>query len=104
MTPPGRPFPHFALPLTLAALALLAQARASAHSWYPIECCSGFDCRPVAQTMVRLTATGWFVVETGETIPFSRARLSPDGRFHRCSPGGRPHARTICLFVPATSS
>jgi hypothetical protein len=69
---------------------------------YPFACCSGQDCRPVAD--VRETAAG-FVVRSGETVAYSdvRIRRSPDGDFHWCSVAGADDGRTICLFVPPRS-
>lgn len=114
-------FPPGDLPRFLLALAILAAGvaiflglglvgllggagRARAHEWYPYSCCSDKDCRPVHESEVRLTAAGWFVIRTGETIPFAKARVSPDGRFHICSFGGLDDGRTICLFAPGTGS
>lgn len=76
--------------------------------WYPTECCSRMDCRPIPDSAVKLTPTGWLVLDTEEVIPFGhrKERRSMDGAFHRCSLAFRPNARpdtkdrTICLFVP----
>ncbi len=83
---------------------LLAPGAADAHDWYPHACCSDRDCKPVAETAVQLTPAGWLVRTTGETIPFEKARSSPDGQFHICSYGGKPDGRTICLFTPGIGS
>jgi hypothetical protein len=60
-------------------------------------------------TDVEATPTGYRIRQTGEVIPYSRVRPSPDGQFHRCSVGGRPDGATIgqmfpegaCLWAPA---
>ncbi|ESR24844.1 hypothetical protein [Lutibaculum baratangense] len=93
-----------ALLATSIAAAILAPQPAAAHSWYPWSCCSDRDCKPVEATAVRFTEAGWLIERTGETIPFEKARVSPDGRYHICSAGGNPDGRTICLFTPGTGS
>lgn len=98
--------------MILAAAALLIAwmiETAQGHDWYPPDCCSGCDCRPVAAEDVRVTAGGWLVVSTGEVIGFHDGKLRPsrDGGFHRCSPAYcKPGAadRTICLFAPGMGS
>lgn len=88
---------------------LARMAAASAHDWYPADCCSGCDCRPVAAEDVRVTAGGWLVEATGEVIGFADAKLKPSrgGGFHRCSPAfckAGAGDRTICLFTPGMGS
>lgn len=107
------------LRLTILAIAILIavsiagvlarMAVAAAHDWYPRDCRSGCDCRPVADTDVRVTAGGWLVVATGEVIAFhdTKLRQSRDGQFHRCSPRfckAGSADRTICLFTPGMGS
>jgi hypothetical protein len=89
--------------LGLVAAALIAPA-ASAHDWYPRECCSEIDCAPVerAETLpdgaLRLTS------RVGTTdVPASFPRMeSPDQQMHICMvryshlDGMRP----VCFFVP----
>lgn len=71
------------------------------HSWYDPYCCNDRDCRPVADGSVRPTTGGWFVQETGETVPYSQARESQDGRFHVCIwPPGAKIPKVRCLYVP----
>lgn len=76
---------------------------ASAHDWYPAECCAGRDCRPADPGEVVVEKDGVRIVPTGETIPWSRVRPSPDGRVHRCSARGKVDGRTICVFLGVTS-
>lgn len=99
--------------ILVAALFLLSQA-SFAHDapggWaYPLDCCSGYDCRevgdafaPDASIRVFERPEGYVISTTGETIPMTDAKVrpSPDGAFHWCSRGGRADGATICLFVP----
>lgn len=96
------------------ALALLAQpgvAHEAPTGWpYPLECCSGEDCRetgPNTEPDPIMVPTGWQLVD-GTVIAFAEARPSPDGRFHTCRRGGkttgaviRPEGRKVCLWVPS---
>ena len=75
------------------------EAHFAPSGWeYPFECCSGRDCHP---TTAIIQGGGYFLPETGETIPAmdSRVRESGDGEYHRC--GSATHTR--CLFVPLTA-
>ncbi|MYZ50364.1 hypothetical protein [Propylenella binzhouense] len=76
---------------------------AQAHDWYPLSCCGGQDCEPVSNRSIQFTSRGWLVKNTGEVIPFSVAKASPDGQFHRCRMKvSQPDSSTRCLFVPFT--
>jgi hypothetical protein len=90
--------------LILAVAVLALGAAAHAHSWYPVQCCDERDCFAVSNDAVALTARGWRIEATGEIVPLGKTAFSPDGRFHRCSPGGAVGARTLCLFVPRLGS
>lgn len=63
---------------------------ASAHSWYTSTgCCGGKDCRAVELGELKFTVREdgtpvWLVVKTGEMIPASQTRQSPDEQNHRC--------------------
>lgn len=73
------------------------------HSWYPRECCSDIDCAPVDANAVRRTATGWYIVDSKETIGFLDHRVdnSLDGQIHRCvEQFWEPSSKTRCLFIP----
>lgn len=75
------------------------------HDWYPPNCCSGHDCRPIEQDNVTATPDGFFVKESRETIGYADPRIRktpPEGgsKYHRCSVGGKPEAETICLYIP----
>ena len=69
---------------------------------YPTECCSGRDCREVADTAIGEEHQGYVIRNTGELVGYrdSRVKESPDGHFHWCSVEGAEHTRTVCLFVP----
>lgn len=100
--------------LAIGAIFIVLSGPAKAHDaiptaakpdgWsYPFSCCSGYDCRPVAD--VEETSAG-YVVRTGEVIPYSgdtRLKNSPDGTFHWCSEAGADDGRTICLYAPPRS-
>ena len=100
--------PRFVLAAVLAASTL---SLASAHG--PAEwiqdggyrnaagelCCGERDCFELASSDVSVTAAGYFVRSTRETVPFSEALPSPDGQYWRCQWGG---ARK-CFFAPPSS-
>ena len=69
---------------------------------YPMACCSGVDCREVAEEDIIEGPRGYVIKATGEVIPMTsrKVRPSPDGLFHWCSVNGKPDSATICLFVP----
>ncbi|MGO4831358.1 hypothetical protein AB4144_03535, partial [Rhizobiaceae sp. 2RAB30] len=72
---------------------------------YPFACCSGYDCREVADKAIDEQSGGYVIATTGEVIPYSDSRIrnSPDGEYHWCSVAGAGDGRTICLFVPPRS-
>jgi len=76
---------------------------AIAHSWYPVDCCSGKDC-VLADGMFK-DSRGDTVVSVGSqlfTVPSDlKRRLSPDGRIHVCIQYDEFGVRyPNCLFVP----
>lgn len=83
-----------------AGLLLTLSFSVRAHDWYPPHCCSGQDCYPIDQEDLEPVDGGYFVKATGEFYPRKAVQESPDGKFHRCSIGGRREARTLCLFAP----
>lgn len=93
-------------PLLLLSLAFAVPAYG--HDFYEPMCCSEKDCKPVPTGDVQATAGGWFIVMTGETIPYGhwREKKSPDGGFHRCAASADFSAkgRTLCLYVPGMGS
>lgn len=78
---------------------------AFAHSWYPQECCQGIECQPLPKDRVREVPGGWMILDNDEFIPFSQARPSPDGQFHRCVKDfWVPNSPTRCFFAPEFGS
>lgn len=86
----------------LIGAALVASAHDAPSGWrYPLSCCHKRDCAPLDPKLIQATEQGWYLMESGEVIPYSKAREAPDGLFHRCVK--RPEDRrseTLCLFVP----
>lgn len=74
---------------------------ARGHSWYPPECCSDKDCAPLPANLIpKPLAGGDWLLTTGEIVPRSKVKWSPDGHYHLCQ---TPHT-TYCLFVPPQGS
>lgn len=90
------------------ATALLWGVPASAHSWYPRECCGQQDCEPVEGATLVPSAGGasQLVVSTKHgqiSIPADiRVRPSEDGRMHVCMGYDAFGARDVlCFFMPS---
>jgi len=84
-------------------LALMIPAPASAHDWYPIECCSGYDCAPVEQAEFRGGDTLIVTSKHGTgTVPAAMTRReSKDHRMHVCMrKTWDGEMRVICVFLP----
>ena len=62
--------------VSVATIVILTAASSAveAHDWYPFYCCHDRDCHPVDDSAVQFTPKGWFIMNTGETIPFSKAQ------------------------------
>lgn len=95
-----------AIPAILAMAFLLSPARAheAPSGWdYPMECCHNQDCGPLneADRPKPLDGGDWLLT-TGEIVPKSKVKFSPDGLYHLC----RWHANNtvLCLFVPNMGS
>jgi len=98
-----------ALPFVCAAS--LYALPASAHEWYPQECCSGRDCLQADQ--MTIDHRGDRTVTVGNrriwVTKYLSPRPSPDDRVHICvrevngDLDGALFPMTICLFVPAES-
>lgn len=90
-----------------AALVLvLATAPALAHSWYPLECCSGTDCEILSARQMSRDETNW-ILPNGQKVPIEQARQSLDDEFHWCRANKRsetliiqPGWRQPCFFAP----
>ena len=85
-----------------------AAASATAHGWYPKDCCHDDDCAPV-ESVVRLVPTGGgssqllVTTKRGTTLVPKDfpVRESKDGRMHICvraDPYGGNDV--MCLFMP----
>lgn len=100
-----------------ALLALAFIAPAQAHDFYSAYCCRGeFDCEPIPETAVKVTARGYLVTlrptehrmlvnepsPRTYLVPFSEAKPSPDGRYHTCIYPGPDTLR--CLYAPPPGS
>lgn len=89
--------------LLLLLLPLLLVTPANAHDWYPIECCSGYDCAPVEQAKLH---DGSELVVTSKhgtgIVPAAMPRReSKDHRMHVCMrPSTNGQMRVICVFLP----
>ena len=89
----------------LAAALMLVSGAATAHSWYPKECCHDNDCRPVPCAELTVTNLGlmWRSVVIFNEI---QTRDSPDQLCHVCvkSQTGYMPYLPICVFVPHATS
>lgn len=61
-------------------------------------CCGEGDCFIVVP--VRTERSGYYILAYGETVPFSEAQPSPDGKFWRCK---KPDGSRRCFFAPPPS-
>lgn len=101
---PALPKTLFAAAMTASSLPILPASSHDAESgWsYPLQCCSGYDCREVEDSAILEGPQGYVIKITGEVIPMMSRKVkpSPDGVYHWCSVAGRDDGDTICLFVP----
>lgn len=70
------------------------------HSFYPVECCSGFDCAAIDEKRVS-PAVGGYMVDSIHFVPQSEVRQSPDGEFHACFPTPQ---KLRCFWAPPQGS
>jgi hypothetical protein len=96
----------------LAAALMLVSGIATAHSWYPKECCHDQDCRPVPCSEIHqhLEKIGpW------KLFPFSlrwqgmefygpQIRKSLDDECHVCTRPDESLGGPVCIFIPDTTS
>ena len=88
----------------LALLPASAKSPAYAHSWYPRECCSNHDCKPVDDTSLEFdTAPGGHPFArykpTGNVFFQHQWKTSQDERYHVCI---NPYnAKSLCFYVRA---
>jgi hypothetical protein len=91
----------------LSAALMLVSGTATAHSWYPKECCHDKDCRPVpcAELSYPDKDVVWrkFVYFSAPMI-----RESKDGDCHVCVKEGLAASiipyLPLCVFVPQATS
>jgi hypothetical protein len=67
-----------------------------AHSWYPRECCSDQDCRPVPCSEISYKDGAYFY--DGVRFNEIKVRPSPDEQCHACY--GLMQTVGACLFLP----
>ena len=88
-------------------LSLSAARRAHAHSWYPIECCNGQDCHPIACDSITETKEGH--VWHGLLFEEAKVKASKDGQCHVCAGEEQQEDGTSvpkyprCLFIKPSS-
>lgn len=84
---------------TAAVLCLSSVGPTYAHSWYPLECCSGYDCA-VLTGRPQVEPGGEFRYTTqlgvGVTNPNTKIKESPDNQTHVCIREGK----VLCIFFP----
>ena len=94
----------------LAAALMLVGGAATAHSWYPKECCHDRDCRPVPCSELKYQDDH---VIWKDKVYFDRkiVHLSPDQACHVCvreHQGFMPYVPEyifpLCVFVPEATS
>lgn len=83
-----------------ALLAYCAPPPATAHSWYPPECCSDKDCFPIAYDELEPVPGGYLYTPRNLFFPASKVRDSKDKYLHVCIGTydfnmGKP----LCAFV-----
>jgi len=89
--------------VTLIVVALLSIADASAHSWYPSECCGGDeiegDCRAVPCSEISEQGDG-SILWHGVTFSREQLRPSQDQSCHVCVNGNSGWPVPHCVFTP----
>jgi hypothetical protein len=82
---------------------LLLVRPASAHSWYPGECCSDKDCRELQDWEVTEQNGGFSVAsDKGSALfhtPYAKVRPSQDKKFHKCE----GTSSLLCFFAPMSN-
>lgn len=88
--------------LAVAFLALGATPSRS-HDWYPLNCCSEHDCRPLVEAngeTVLESTDGWRLWD-GRIVARGTAKQSPDRQFHLCETLSH---HILCFFAPPGGS
>ena len=92
------------IPLSAIMIAaFLNVSQAPAHGWYPIACCSGYDCAPVIKAIA--SGDGTLIVTTKHgtaMVPSDMTRReSQDHQMHACiRPDQAGIPRVVCIFMP----
>ena len=60
-------------------------------------CCGTNDCFIVSATSVKVSSTGYVLLQTKETVPYEETIPSADGQYWRCQ---RPDGSRRCFFAP----
>ena len=84
--------------------AMVVSAGATAHEWYPRECCGKLDCAPVERVETMSDGSLRLTSRVGTTVvpaSFPR-RPSRDSRMHVCTVrySHLDNMQPTCLFVP----
>ena len=90
----------------LALLFVLFTSAALAHDapsgWsYPLACCGGNDCGPIAASRVKPEGAGGYVVDAKFHVERKDVLESPDGLYHACFP---TRERMSCFYAPPPGS
>src|SRR5262245_21010363 len=85
----------------LAAALMLVSGAATAHSWYPKECCHDNDCRPVSCAELKVMTNGDVAWKGVLYFSAPMRRESLDGQCH--VPHGQHHSLSAAVyFCPAS--
>ncbi len=60
-------------------------------------CCGAEDCFVVPEAQVKPNGLGYLLTTNKETVPYSEALPSQDGKYWRCQ---RPNGSRRCFFAP----
>lgn len=74
-----------------------------AHEWYPIECCSGYDCAPIPLAEAPREENGGFTLIDGRHVPYKDVKMSPDNQWHLCEqkwPAEVRLRKILCFYAP----
>ena len=63
-------------------------------------CCGAEDCFIVPKAQVKPNGIGYVLTGLKETVPYSEALPSEDGKYWRCQ---RPNGTRRCFFAPVNS-
>jgi hypothetical protein len=95
------------VPFVLIACLLIAPPAFAHDSWISKGgfrgpkngewCCGVNDCFIVSATSVKVSTTGYVLLQTKETVPYEETIPSADGQYWRCQ---RPDGSRRCFFAP----